>query len=119
MNDYELVLLLHPDLEIDLDKPVKKIEKIIADNGGKITKKDNWGKRKLAYTIRKEDFAVYLYYEVALPPLAVGKLDGLFNITDEILRHLITAHVEVPLKDEDDKKSTDKASEAKVATEEK
>ena len=48
---YELTVLLHPDLEIDLEKPLKKVEKIITDNGGKITKKDEWGKKRLAYPI--------------------------------------------------------------------
>lgn len=111
MTDYELVLLLHPDLEIDLDKPLKKVEKILTDNGGKINKQDNWGKRKLAYTIKKQDFAVYVYYEVSLPAEAVAKIDGLLNITDEVLRHLITKHVDVEattIEDTRDRKKTSK-----------
>ena len=56
MELYELVVLLHPDLEIDIDKPLKKLEKIISDQDGKIAKMDNWGKRKLAYPIQKGDY---------------------------------------------------------------
>ena len=55
---YELTVLLHPDLEIDLEKPLAKVEKIITDNGGKIAATDNWGKKRLAYAIKKQDFAV-------------------------------------------------------------
>src|SRR5688572_14871524 len=90
-RDYELVILLHPDLEIDLEKPLVKIRKIIADNKGDITKEESWGKRKLAYRINGEDFAVYMYMEVALPAETVKKLQSTLNITDEVLRYLLTA----------------------------
>lgn len=90
-RDYELVVLLHPDLEIDLEKPLAKLRKIIADNQGDITKEENWGKRKLAYRINREDFAVYMYLEVALPGETVKKLQSTLNITDEVLRYLLTA----------------------------
>ena len=67
MNQYEIAVLYHPDLEIDLDKAESRVKKIIADNGGNITKTDNWGKRKLAYTIAKQEFAVYVFYTVEIP----------------------------------------------------
>ena len=89
MKDYELTVLVHPDLEIDLDKPLKKIEQIITENGGKITKQDNWGKRKLAYPINKQEFAVYVYYELQVPAAGVKKINDTFNITDEVLRFLL------------------------------
>ncbi len=89
-NVYEIAVLYHPDLEIDLEKASTKTEKIIADNGGKITNTDNWGKRKLAYPIAKNDFAVYVFYTVEMPAEAAQKVEKTFNITDEIIRFLIT-----------------------------
>ena len=91
MRDYELVVVLHPDLEIDLEKPLAKLRQIIADNKGEIVKEDNWGKRKLAYQIKKEDFGVYVYFELKLPTETVKKLQSTLNITDEALRYLLTA----------------------------
>jgi small subunit ribosomal protein S6 len=90
LNSYEIAVLYHPDLEIDLDKAESRVTKIIADNGGKITKTDNWGKRKLAYPIAKQDFAVYVFYTVDIPAENVTKVEQVFNITDEIIRFLIT-----------------------------
>lgn len=90
MNNYEIAVLYHPDLEIDLEKASNKVEKIISDNSGKITKTDNWGKRKLAYPINKQDFAVYVFYTVDMPAEGVQKVEQTFNITDEIIRFLIT-----------------------------
>lgn len=83
-------MLYHPDLEIDLEKAENRVTKIITDNNGKITKTDNWGKRKLAYPIKKQDFAVYVFYTVEMPAESVAKVEQTFNITDEIIRFLIT-----------------------------
>lgn len=91
MREYELTVLLHPDLEIDLDPTLKKVRGIIEAGGGKINSEDNWGKKKLAYRIGKEDFAVYVYFELELPADAVSKVDSTLNITDEVLRHLLVS----------------------------
>jgi small subunit ribosomal protein S6 len=90
LNEYEIAVLYHPDLEIDLEKASAKVEKIIAGDSGKITKADNWGKRKLAYPIKKQEFAVYVIYSVQLPAEALTKIEKTLNITDEVIRFLIT-----------------------------
>ena len=91
MRKYELVVLLHPDLEIDVDTPIAKIEKIITTAGGSVTKKDNWGKRKLAYRIRKQDFAVYVCFDLMVEPSGVAKIEHDILLTEEIMRHIIVA----------------------------
>lgn len=90
MVQYEVAVLFDPQLEIDLSKATAKIEKLISDAKGKITKTDNWGKRKLAYPIKKQDHAVYVFYSVQMPAESVAKVDTTLNITDEVIRHLIT-----------------------------
>ena len=89
MRQYELTVVLHPDLESDLDPVLKKVRAIVTDNGGTITKEDNWGKKRLAYPIGNENFGVYVYFEVELPAEATNKVDATLNITDESLRHLL------------------------------
>lgn len=89
MKEYELTALVHPDLEADLDKAFEKVRALVTDNGGEIIKEDNWGKKKLAYQIKKQDFAVYVYFEVKLPSDAPLKISNVLNITDEVLRHLL------------------------------
>ncbi len=90
MHSYEIAVLFHPDLEIDLSKPQAKVEKIFTDNGGKITKTDNWGKKKLAYKIANQDQAIYIFYTLDLPGESVRKVEATLNITDEVIRYLIT-----------------------------
>lgn len=89
MKEYELTVLIHPDLEADIEAPLEKVRKLIKSAGGEITREDNWGKKKLAYAINREDFAVYVYMDVKLPADAPLKISNTLNITDEVLRYLL------------------------------
>ncbi len=89
-NQYEIAVLYHPDFEVDLEKATGRVEKIIADNGGSVVNVDNWGKRKLAYIIKKCESAIYVMYTVDFPPANVRKVESTLNITDEVIRFLIT-----------------------------
>lgn len=89
MKEYELTVLIHPDLEVDLEAPLAKVRDIIKNAGGEIVTEDNWGKKKLAYKINREDFAVYVYMDVKLPADAPLKISSTLNITDEVLRYLL------------------------------
>ncbi|HSW37577.1 MAG TPA: 30S ribosomal protein S6 [Candidatus Saccharimonadales bacterium] len=90
MAEYEIAVLYHPDLEVDLSKAEDRVTKIFSSNGGKVVSTDNWGKRKLAYTIKGSEHAVYVFYTVELPPEGVQKVEATLNITDEVIRFLIT-----------------------------
>ncbi len=90
MNRYELAVLYHPSLEVDLSKAEDRVLKIVADNGGKVIATDNWGKRKLAYPIKKNEHAIYVFYTVEMPGSNVAKTESVLNITDEVIRFLIT-----------------------------
>lgn len=124
MNEYEIAVLYHPDLEIDLEKATSRVEKIFTDNGGKVVNADNWGKRKLAYPIKKNEHAVYVFYTVELPAQSVRKIESTLNITDEVVRFLITrpdlkaiAKAEA-LKAEKAKKAAERGEAAEEKTEE-
>lgn len=90
MKEYEIAVLYHPDLEMDLEKATSRVEKIFTDNGGEIKNVDNWGKRKLAYPIKKNEHAVYVFYTVHFPAQNVRKVESVLNITDEVIRFLLT-----------------------------
>ncbi len=91
MREYELTVLIHPDLESNLEKALEKIRGIITENKGKVVSEDNWGKKRLAYTISGQDFAVYVQFQLELPSESVNKIDSVLNITDESLRHLLVS----------------------------
>lgn len=116
-NPYEMVVLYHPDLEIDLDKPLKKVETIVKNQKGKVVNSDNWGKRKLAYPINGEDHAVYVYYDLELDPNNINKIEQNLNISDEVLRYIIVKPGPEP--EEDDKKKDDTKEDNKESEESK
>ena len=104
-QQYEIAVLYHPDLEVDLTKAEERVNKIIKDNGGTVTATDNWGKRKLAYPIAKNEHAIYVFYTVEMPGESVKKVEYTLNITDEVIRYLIS---------KPDLKAIAKAEEAKA-----
>ena len=89
MRKYEVAVLYHPDLEVDLSKAEERVTTIIKNNKGEIVSTDNWGKRKLAYPINKLEHAAYVFYSVELPTEQVQKVEATLNITDEVIRFLI------------------------------
>lgn len=113
MKEYELVVILHPDLEIDVDAPVSKIEKLITAADGKIVKKDNWGKKRLTYAIKKQQFGVYIYMEVDLEPDKVRQLESTLRITEEVMRFLLVKRVAPQPVISDDDKSEDSKNDKK------
>ena len=109
MRKYELTVLIRPDLESDIEAPINKVRDIVKKAGGEIKKEDNWGKKKLAYKIRKEDFAIYVYMDIVLPADAPLKISNTLKITEEILRYLLVLADEKTQKlaDEDKKSAED------------
>ena len=109
MRKYELTVLIRPDLEYDIEAPINKVRDIVKKAGGEIKKEDNWGKKKLAYKIRKEDFAIYVYMDIILPADAPLKIRNTLNITEEVLRYLLVLADEKTQKlaDEDKKSAED------------
>ncbi|HSX47797.1 MAG TPA: 30S ribosomal protein S6 [Patescibacteria group bacterium] len=90
MNEYEIAIIYDPDLEVDLSKAEDRVKKIITDNDGKVISADNWGKRKLAYQIKRNEHGIYVFYKVELPPNKVHQIESTINITSEVIRSLIT-----------------------------
>ncbi|MEI9913765.1 MAG: 30S ribosomal protein S6 [Candidatus Saccharibacteria bacterium] len=85
MSQYEVAILYDPDLEVDLSKAEDRVKKIFTDNGGEVKNIDNWGKRKLAYPIARNEHAIYVFYTVELPALAVTKVDATLILPMKLL----------------------------------
>ncbi|HRJ06686.1 MAG TPA: 30S ribosomal protein S6 [Candidatus Saccharibacteria bacterium] len=87
--EYELTVLVHPDRESALEKALDTVRELVKSSGGKVKSEDNWGKKKLAYKIKKQDFAFYVLMEVELPPAAPLKISNALNISDDVIRYLL------------------------------
>lgn len=110
MRDYELAVLLHPDLEIDQEKALSKIDKMIAELEGKVKARDDWGKRKLAYPVNKQSYGLYFFYIVSLKPTSVVELERYLKLSNEVLRFLVVKY-EPPTESKPDKPAKTKSTE--------
>ena len=86
---YEMVILFRPELESKMDASLKTIADLVKQSGGDIITDQDWGRKELAYKIAGETHAIYHQYELSLPADAPAKIDGVLNITDDVIRHLI------------------------------
>lgn len=87
---YELMVILKPLLPEDIRFGIqKKLEKLVKTSGGEVTKLDAWGKRHLAYPIKKHDEGYYLVYQLTLDPEFSDKFQGELKLMNDILRFLL------------------------------
>lgn len=87
--NYELLYIVHPDLESTLDKITSKVKNFISGAEGKVEKEEIWGKRKLAYILKKNDFGIYILLNFTLTPLKINKILKELRLQEEILRFMI------------------------------
>jgi len=89
MPFYECVFIVRQDVSAaDVDKTADKLSEIITSNGGKITKRENWGLRNLAYKIQKNRKGHYVLLEMDTPYEAVKEMERQMGISEDILRFM-------------------------------
>ena len=113
MRRYELMLLLRPDLEDDkLQSAVEKVTRAIVTAGGSLAKVSPWGKRRLAYEIKRHRDASYFLIHFDIEPAEIRPLERTLLISEEILRHLVTVIEERPADEAEAIKATPAAFSA-------
>jgi small subunit ribosomal protein S6 len=91
MRDYELLCIVHSDLDENaLGEVVKRINGWITDNGGTVVKTDIWGKRQLAYPIRKQKQGQYVLFQVNMAPSTGAILERNLRFQEPVLRFLLS-----------------------------
>ncbi len=90
MPQYELVFVVRPELEEEpLAALVNKVSQTISDLQGQVQQIEPWGKRRLAYPIKRYREGFYYLMLVELPASAVRSLDRTLRFTEDVIRHLI------------------------------
>jgi small subunit ribosomal protein S6 len=92
MREYELMYVVHPDLdETALNDVIKRISAWITDGGGTVDKTDVWGKRPLAYAIRKQAHGQYVLMQVNMDPKFGVTLERNLRLQEPVMRFLLSA----------------------------
>lgn len=89
MRTYEIVFIAAPNTaEEDLNKLTSQLEHVVTDLGGKITKTDVWGRKKLAYKISKHDEGVYVVLYIEGTGSEIAEVERRLRVNDLVIRHL-------------------------------
>ena len=90
MRSYELVFIVHPDLDDgDVQDSIANVSGLVERNGGQVAKVDPWGVRRLAYPIQDTREGLYVLMHIEMDPAAVAPLERSLQLMDGIMRHLI------------------------------
>jgi len=90
MNIYENIVILDSTLsDEESESAVAKIKELIAGNGGEVLKVDMWGRRKLAYEIKKHKKGFYVLLLYKTPPATIKKLEDFYRVFDRIIKYMI------------------------------
>ena len=88
MRQYEIIAIVHPDLdESSLDDVVKRIKDWITDDGGEISNTELWGKKRLAYPINKQIEGQYVLMHAKMAPSFCSQLERNLRYLESVMRY--------------------------------
>ena len=90
MREYELLVLGKGDLAESEQKSINsEIEKLVSDNKGTVEKRADWGKKELAYEIKKQKQGFYTLFHLLAPEDFPKKLEKKISLNENVLRYLL------------------------------
>jgi small subunit ribosomal protein S6 len=90
LREYELVTIWNPDLgDEGVANAVERLKASIQARGGEVTDTNVWGRRKLAYFIKKRAEGHYVVMQLKLDAARAAELESQLNINEDVLRHLL------------------------------
>ena len=110
-KNYELLYIVHPDLEGSTEKVTEKVAHFITKAGGEITAQEDRGKRKLAYKLGKNEFGVYILVNFTIDSIKLFEVERDLRLSEEILRSMIVAIPEISEVTPREEKAAEKAEE--------
>lgn len=89
MRHYEVVFLVHPDQSEQVPAMIERYKALIENDGGKVHRLEDWGRRQLAYPIQHLAKAHYVLLNIECSAVVLTELESGFRFNDAVLRHLI------------------------------
>ena len=116
MPIYESIFIINANLTDDeTNGVIKKMQDVVAKQGGEMLKFEDWGKKKLAYEIKKQKRGHYAFFQFKGSPAAISELERTFKLTDQVIKFLsVKLEKELRLKPEPKKKKKDAAATAEA-----
>lgn len=89
MRHYEIVLMFHPDQSEQVPAMVERYVATVTESGGQVHRREDWGRRQLAYSIQKIHKAHYILLNVECSDAVIDELKTTFRFNDAVIRNLI------------------------------
>ncbi len=90
MNIYENIVIFDASLsDEEINASLSKIKDLVVNSGGEILKVDLWGRRKLAYEIKKQNKGMYTLLIYKTPPAAIKKLEDFYKVFDPVIKYMV------------------------------
>ena len=124
MRHYEIVFLVHPDQSEQVPAMIERYRALVEKNEGSVHRLEDWGRRQLAYPIKKLHKAHYVLMNVECDQEALDAMKHAFRYNDAILRHLILQRevaitdVSAMLRPEDERERSDRHGDRAMIEEE-
>ncbi len=90
MRTYEALYIIRPDLEDDKIQTIAEaVESLVTENGGAIVRSETWGKRRLAYEVKKFSEGCYILLRFTAEPGLIPRLEQYFRLAESVIRSLV------------------------------
>ena len=89
MNNYEIVLLFHPDQSEQVPAMMERYTKAVTEGGGSVHRFEDWGRRQLAYSINDLHKAHYILWNIECSVEVLDELTTTFRFNDAVLRNMV------------------------------
>lgn len=100
MKEYETIFVLEPNFDdAAVDQEIEKIKEIVSQDGGEVVAVEKWGRRKLAYEIRKKKEGIYTLIRFKALATVLPLLARRYHLNENLLRHMTVLYEAPPLGD--------------------
>ena len=90
MNNYEVALIIRPEIEEEAQQQIiERLSQILTAEGGQVDNVESWGRRRLAYPIEKVNEGLYCFIQGQFSSLVLPELDRTIQLSEDILRHMV------------------------------
>jgi small subunit ribosomal protein S6 len=89
LRHYEVIFLVHPDNSSKVKGMIEKYQSLVTEAGGKVSRVEDWGRRQLAYPIKKVHKAHYVLMNMTTSKEVIAQIKELLKYNDSVLRELI------------------------------
>jgi len=89
MPIYESIFIINPNMtDEETAAVIKKMQDVVAKQGGEMIKFEDWGKKKLTYEIKKHKRGHYAFFQFKAAPAVVSELERTYKLTDAVIKFL-------------------------------